>query len=45
MIKVSIGRRSILISNIDENYYVINESCINSSPSLYEGKLKAEKNI
>ena len=43
MIKVSIDRKDILISNIDGNYYAIDDSCTHSGSSLSEGKLKDGK--
>ena len=39
MIKISIDGRDILVSNIDGNFYAIDDTCTHSGASLSEGSL------
>ena len=39
MIKASIDGKEILITNIDDKYYAIDDSCTHSGASLSEGKI------
>jgi len=40
MIKISIDGKDILISNIDGDFYAIDDSCTHSGASLSEGSLE-----
>jgi len=39
MIKTSINGKEILVTNIDDKYYAIDDSCTHSGASLSEGKI------
>jgi nitrite reductase/ring-hydroxylating ferredoxin subunit len=39
MIKASIDGKEILVTNIDDKYYAIDDSCTHSGASLSEGKI------
>jgi len=39
MIKVSVDGKEIMVTNIDGNYYAMDDSCTHSGASLSEGRL------
>ena len=39
MIKASIDGKEILVTNIDDKYYAVDDSCTHSGASLSEGKI------
>ncbi len=40
MIKISIDGKEIMVSNIDGNFYAVDDSCTHSGASLSEGSLE-----
>ena len=39
MKKITVGGKEIIVSNVDGNYFAIDDTCTHSGASLSEGKL------